>query len=65
MLKRKPKADQKRTPRKTKPSQRPLTGPELDRKWQPGLLGFQNQEGLNALGGTYTCSRRNIAIQGQ
>lgn len=33
--------------------------------WQPGLLGFQNQEGLNALGGTYTCSRRQITIQMQ
>jgi len=33
--------------------------------WAPGLLGFQNQEGLNALGGTYTCSRRQITIQMQ
>ena len=33
--------------------------------WQPGLLGFQNQEGLNALGGIYTCSRRNLTISMQ
>lgn len=30
--------------------------------WQAGLLGFQNQEGLNALGATYTRSTRNIGI---
>ena len=30
--------------------------------WQPGLLGFQNQEGLNALGGCYQRSTRNIGI---
>jgi len=33
--------------------------------WQANLLGFQNQETMNALGGTYTRSTRNIAIQMQ
>ena len=30
--------------------------------WQPGLVGFQNQEGLNALGGCYQRSTRNVGI---
>ena len=41
------------------------TIPAVALKWAPGLLGFQNQEGLNALGGSYTCSRRNISISMQ
>lgn len=41
------------------------TVPAAALAWAPGLLGFQNQEGLNALGGCYTRSTRNIGIEGQ
>lgn len=41
------------------------TIPAAALNWPAGLLGFQNQEGLNALGGTYTRSTRNISISMQ
>lgn len=41
------------------------TVPAVALKWAPGLLGFQNQEGLNALGGCYSRSTRNIGIEAQ
>lgn len=36
--------------------------PAAPLNWTPGIMGVQNQEGLNALGGAYTCNRRAITI---